>query len=40
MSKLIDGKKFADSLCNKIAEEVIKLETKNIESLRNMDWLF
>ena len=30
MSKLIDGKKFADSLCNKIAEEVIKLETKNI----------
>ena len=30
MGKLIDGKKFADNLCNKIAEEVIKLKDKNI----------
>ena len=30
MGKLIDGKKFADNLCNKIAEEVIKLKNKNI----------
>ena len=30
MSKLIDGKKFADNLCNKIAEEVKKLKHKNI----------
>ena len=30
MDKLIDGKKFADNLCNKIAEEVIKLKDKNI----------
>jgi|TARA_B100000745_G_scaffold71076_1_gene42588 methylenetetrahydrofolate dehydrogenase (NADP+)/methenyltetrahydrofolate cyclohydrolase len=30
MSKLIDGKKFADKLCNKIAEEVGKLKDKNI----------
>ena len=30
MGKLIDGKKFADNLCNKIAEEVTKLKDKNI----------
>jgi methylenetetrahydrofolate dehydrogenase (NADP+)/methenyltetrahydrofolate cyclohydrolase len=30
MSKLIDGKKFADSLCNKITKEVSKLKDKNI----------
>ena len=30
MSKLINGKKFADNLCNKIAEEVSKLKDKNI----------
>ena len=30
MSKLIDGKKFADNLCNKIAKEVAKLKDKNI----------
>ena len=30
MSKLIDGKKFADSLCNKISKEVSKLKEKNI----------
>ena len=30
MSNLIDGKKFADKLCNKIAEEVGKLKDKNI----------
>ena len=30
MSKLIDGKKFADSLCNKISKEVSKLKDKNI----------
>ena len=30
MGKLIDGKKFADNLCNKIAEEVTKLRDKNI----------
>jgi len=30
MDKLIDGKKFADNLCNKIAEEVTKLKDKNI----------
>ena len=30
MGKLIDGKKFADNLCNKISEEVIKLKDKNI----------
>ena len=30
MGKLIDGKKFADNLCNKIAEEVTKLKHKNI----------
>jgi len=30
MSKLIDGKKFADSLCNKISKEVSKLREKNI----------
>ena len=30
MGKLIDGKKFADNLCNKITEEVIKLKDKNI----------
>lgn len=30
MGKLIDGKKFADNLCNKIAEEVTKLKNKNI----------
>ena len=30
MGKFIDGKKFADNLCNKIAEEVIKLKDKNI----------
>ena len=30
MGKLIDGKKFADNLCNKIAEEVIKLKDKII----------
>ena len=30
MGKLIDGKKFADNFCNKIAEEVIKLKDKNI----------
>ena len=29
MSKLIDGKKFADSLCNKISKEVSKLKEKN-----------
>ena len=32
MSKLIDGKKFADKLCNKIAEEVGKLKDKNINT--------
>jgi methylenetetrahydrofolate dehydrogenase (NADP+)/methenyltetrahydrofolate cyclohydrolase len=31
MSKLIDGKKFADSLCKKIAGEVTKLKDKNIK---------
>ena len=30
MSKLIDGKKFADSLCNKISKEVSKLKEKNV----------
>ena len=30
MGKLIDGKKFADNLCNKIAKEVTKLKDKNI----------
>ena len=30
MSKLIDGKKFADSLCNKILKEVSKLKEKNV----------
>ena len=30
MDILIDGKKFADNLCNKIAEEVTKLKDKNI----------
>ena len=30
MSKLIDGKKFADSLCNKISKEVPKLKEKNV----------
>ena len=30
MGKLIDGKKFADNLCNKIAEEVTKLKDKSI----------
>ena len=30
MGNLIDGKKFADNLCNKIAEEVTKLKDKNI----------
>ena len=30
MSKLIDGKKFADSLCNKISKEVSKLREKNV----------
>ena len=30
MGKLIDGKKFADNLCNKISEEVTKLKDKNI----------
>ena len=31
MSNLIDGKEFADKLCNKIAEEVNKLKDKNIK---------
>ena len=30
MSKLIDGKKFADSLCNKISKEVSKLKEKSV----------
>ena len=30
MSKLIDGKKFADTLCKKISKEVAKLKSKNI----------
>ena len=30
MAKLIDGKKFAENLCKKIAEEVKKLKNKNI----------
>ena len=30
MSNLIDGKKFADGLCRKIALEVKKLKDKNI----------
>ena len=30
MSRLIDGKKFADSLCNKISKEVSKLKEKNV----------
>ena len=30
MGKLIDGKKFADNLCNKVSEEVTKLKDKNI----------
>ena len=30
MSKLIDGKKFADDLCLKIASEVSKLKDKKI----------
>jgi len=30
MSKLIDGKKFADSLCNKILKKVSKLKEKNV----------
>ena len=30
MSKLIDGKKFANNLCKKIAEEVTKLKDKNV----------
>ena len=30
MSNLIDGKKFADGLCQKIALEVKKLKDKNI----------
>ena len=30
MSKLIDGKKFANSLCNKISKEVSKLKEKNV----------
>ena len=30
MSNLIDGKKFADGLCRKIAMEVKKLKDKNI----------
>ena len=30
MSKLIDGKKSADNLCKKIAEEVTKLKDKNV----------
>ena len=30
MGKLIDGKKFADSLCNKISKEVSKLKEKNV----------
>ena len=30
MSKLINGKEFADKLCKKIAEEVKKLKDKNI----------
>ena len=30
MSKLIDGKKFADSICNKISKEVSKLKEKNV----------
>ena len=30
MSKLIDGKKFANTLCNKIAKEVTKLKEKDI----------
>ena len=31
MAKLIDGKKFAENLCKKIAEEVKKLKNKNIK---------
>ena len=30
MAKLIDGKKFADILCQKISKEVAKLKSKNI----------
>ena len=30
MAKLIDGKKFAENLCKKIAEKVKKLKNKNI----------
>ena len=30
MAKLIDGKKFADTLCKKISKEVAKLKSKNI----------
>ena len=30
MSKLINGKEFADKLCKKIAEEVKRLKDKNI----------
>ncbi len=30
MGKLIDGKKFADTLCKKISKEVAKLKSKNI----------
>ena len=30
MSKLIDGKKFADKLCDRISKEVAKLKDKNI----------
>ena len=30
MSKLIDGKKFADNLCDRISKEVAKLKDKNI----------
>ena len=31
MSKIIDGKKFAETLCKKIAEEVKNLKNKNIK---------